>query len=154
MSPLKSNDDDDDESFFDGPLLFSLMAKTAIFEDAADSDYPEKDEATVTLKDVYFANGTYRADRAVQYEYDHGDGWTHDIVFLGTAPPDFRAAMHVPDILPVFCVSGEGHSCAEDCGGPRGGRKSKMRFVSRRAAAGVSVGIGTRTDVQTVTRRA
>jgi Plasmid pRiA4b ORF-3-like protein len=101
-----------------------------------DPDDTDKDEATVTLKDFYFPNGTYQTNRSLKYDYDFGDGWIHDIVFLGTAPSDFRNAMHVPAFLPVFCISGEGHPCAEDCGGGAGWEDVKDAFRKPKSSRG------------------
>jgi len=58
----------------------------------------------------------------VSYEYDHGDSWDHKITFLGKADSNLRKNMQIPaeEKMPVFCLGGEGHPCAEDSGGPGG----------------------------------
>jgi hypothetical protein len=105
----------------------------------SDPDDAVEDEATVTLKDFYFPNGTYQGGRSLEYVYDLGDDWTHNIVFLGTAAPDFRAQMHVPPFLRVFCVSGEGHPCAEDCGNVVGWEDLKDAFRKPKGSRGAEL---------------
>ncbi|KAK3620403.1 hypothetical protein LTR56_023426 [Elasticomyces elasticus] len=54
------------------------------------------------------------------YEYDFGNGWEHDIQFLGHAIPDHDAEVLKNGVAlgqANFCIDGEGHSIAEDCGG-------------------------------------
>ena len=47
------------------------------------------------------------------YEYDFGDGWTHDIVVEAVEPPNPLA------LLPA-CIDGARACPPEDCGGPSG----------------------------------
>ncbi|WP_433802976.1 plasmid pRiA4b ORF-3 family protein [Actinomycetospora sp. CA-084318] len=59
----------------------------------------EVDESTATLPDL--------GDRFV-YEYDFGDGWTHDVEVLGVGGDE------------PGCVDGQSGCPLEDCGGPHG----------------------------------
>lgn len=47
--------------------------------------------------------------KAVEYEYDFGDGWNHSIELIGLRPGDTERK--------VMCFAGQGHSPAEDSGG-------------------------------------
>lgn len=47
-------------------------------------------------------------------------GWEHAISFLGRADSMMRRQMHISEDVPVVCLSGEGHRCAEDCSGSHG----------------------------------
>ncbi|NYD34591.1 IS1096 element passenger TnpR family protein [Actinomycetospora corticicola] len=67
----------------------------------ADVDQPDDavDESTASLPAL--------GDRFV-YEYDFGDGWTHDVEVLGVGGDE------------PGCVDGQGGCPLEDCGGPHG----------------------------------
>ena len=41
------------------------------------------------------------------YEYDFGDGWEHEIMFLGREDPGLRKAMMIPDDRHAVCLGGE-----------------------------------------------
>ena len=46
----------------------------------------------------------------MSYEYDHGDGWDHQIILLGRAVPSWRKVLHVPDEYAdkhAVCLGGE-----------------------------------------------
>src|SRR4051794_18535130 len=99
---------------------------------AADMDDAEhyKQTSDYTLADIY-EGPEYGGKVEVTYEYDMGDGWSHSIAFLGKAHPSMRKAMHIPDEMPVVCLSGEGHPCAEDAGGPGGWDDLKDAFKKK-----------------------
>ena len=59
-----------------------------------------------TLEGVY-AGEKYGGKAEVSYEYDMGDGWYHQITFLGRADANLRKVMGIPDDMPVFCFGGE-----------------------------------------------
>ena len=63
-------------------------------------------ESEFTLADIY-ASEQYGGKAEVSYEYDLGDGWEHQITFLGRADPSLRKAMQIPDDMEVFCLGGE-----------------------------------------------
>jgi hypothetical protein len=42
-----------------------------------------------------------------------------------------RKAMQIPDDMPVVCLGGEGHPCAEDAGGAGGWEDLKALFKKR-----------------------
>ncbi|KAK4947521.1 hypothetical protein LTR10_013466 [Elasticomyces elasticus] len=85
--------------------------------------WPEEDLKSASewkLSDI-FENDEYRSKVNLRYEYDFGDSWEHHITFLGIEDPGHRKAL-MPDAeydIPV-CFGGEGHPCAEDCGGAPG----------------------------------
>ncbi len=78
-------------------------------------DVNEKAETDITLQEVY-ENPEYEGKVRITYEYDFGDSWEHDFCFLGHAAPQMNKQLDAPDTLSVFCVSGQGHPVAEDCG--------------------------------------
>ena len=49
----------------------------------------------------------------IQYTYDFGDGWEHDIVLEKRLDPD-------PEVQIPACLAGKGACPPEDCGGPWG----------------------------------
>jgi hypothetical protein len=65
------------------------------------------DEAKITLAKAL------GADRAFRYEYDFGDGWSHDVIVEETLTSPFRLASAV-------CLAGQRSCPPEDCGGPFG----------------------------------
>lgn len=106
-----------------GKLVFSLQ------RDDGDLTDPEtsKKESDFTLANS-FDGEEYRDKVMVQYEYDMGDGWEHSITFLGRAQPSMRKAMGILEDIQTLCLGGEGHPCAEDCGGPSGWQNLKEVF--------------------------
>ncbi|KAK5120332.1 hypothetical protein LTR85_006271 [Meristemomyces frigidus] len=69
----------------------------------------------------------------VMYEYDLGDGWEHKIEFLGIADKGLDGEMRqfgVKEGQHSFCLDGDGHPCAEDCGGPMGWERTKTRQIA------------------------
>ncbi|KAL2001882.1 hypothetical protein VTN02DRAFT_1037 [Thermoascus thermophilus] len=80
-----------------------------------------------TLADV-FGKEEWRGKIFVSYEYDFGDGWVHNILFLGKTDPNVPRLLGFSEKAPVVCVAGEGHPCAEDCGGPDGWGDIKAAF--------------------------
>jgi hypothetical protein len=63
-------------------------------------------ECDYTLADIWDKE-PYKGNVQVNYEYDHGDSWEHDITFLGKADPGLRKAMGIPLDDPVACLGGE-----------------------------------------------
>ena len=88
-----------------GEILLSLHPDD---EDPAIYPDPEsiKKEGQCTLADIY-ASEEYGGKVEVSYSYDHGDGWDHEIAFLGRADPSMRKAMHIPDDMQAICLNGE-----------------------------------------------
>jgi hypothetical protein len=86
-----------------------------------------KKDTDYTLSYIYDGE-EYNGKVQVSSEYDHGDSWNHDIVFLGRADSSMRRQMHIPDELQAVCLGGEGHPCAEDCGGSGGWEDLKNVF--------------------------
>jgi hypothetical protein len=80
-------------------------------KDNSDKDLypqPEKCRKTTdyTLADI-FDGDEYKGKVDVSYEYDHGDSWDHEILFLGRADPSLRKALKIPDEVKAFCFAGE-----------------------------------------------
>ena len=88
-----------------------------------------KDDSTVSLADV-FENDTYKGRTNITYEYDMGDDWDHEIILLGRADAALGKRMGIEQ--EIVCVAGEGHGCAEDCGGPVGWECLKEAFAKPR----------------------
>jgi len=75
-----------------------------------DFDLEMEDETKVLLSEIIPKDG-----KRFQfiYEYDFGDGWRHEVLFEGNAPPEKRRKY-------PFCVEGERACPPEDVGGPWG----------------------------------
>ena len=76
--------------------------------DVLEEDEKEQLAADYTLSDVYDAD-QYRDKVEVLYEYDMGDGWEHDILFLGKESASLRNAISVPAerFQEAICLGGE-----------------------------------------------
>ncbi|KIV83987.1 hypothetical protein PV11_05967 [Exophiala sideris] len=99
--------------------------------DKYNSRYQETSEWK--LLDIFEGDG-YRGNVNLIYEYDMGDGWEHEITFLGVEDPGLRKAlMDGAEFNTPLCFSGEGHPCAEDCGGTPGWEHLKAVFTKPRA---------------------
>ncbi len=64
------------------------------------------DEQDITLNDVFSKS------KSIEYEYDFGDGWTHEIRLVETIDD--------ADIPAPVCTELKGDAPPEDCGGPGG----------------------------------
>lgn len=100
-----------------------------------------QDEGKWTLEDVFEkrewddVDGTkLEVDTHIEltYEYDMGDGWTHQITLLGRADKGLNMALGGKDAPKVLCLGGEGHPCAEDCGSEPGWENLKETFRKAR----------------------
>lgn len=104
-------------------------------DDSLRAAYPEPDgvraEEDYTLGDI-FDGEEYKGKVELTYEYDMGDGWMHLIYFLGRMDPLVKRTVGVPEDVEVFCLNGEGHPCAEDCGGSGGWEDLKELFTKRK----------------------
>lgn len=81
---------------------------------------PQKTGSKVRLFQV-FDNDKYQG-KPMEYEYDFGDSWFHEITLLGRK-----------DATSVFqCVAGDGHGCAEDVGSIKGWSNLKAAFRASR----------------------
>ncbi|HEY7254529.1 MAG TPA: plasmid pRiA4b ORF-3 family protein [Methylomirabilota bacterium] len=70
--------------------------------------YEVEDESQMTLREAAPIEGT-----RLEYLYDLGDSWTHDVVVEQISPPD-------PAALSARCLAGERTCPPEDCGGVPG----------------------------------
>ena len=102
-------------------------------------------EADYTLHDVFsrnifsrdvllnteweFSKVTPEMKLGLEYEYDMGDGWVHQITLLGRADPGLHWAVGGHEAPTMLCLSGEGHPCAEDCGSELGWEHLKELFA-------------------------
>lgn len=59
-----------------------------------------------TLEDIYDSE-EFKGKIEIAYEYDFGDSWDHQIVFLGRTDPSARKAMDIEDDCEVVCLAGE-----------------------------------------------
>ena len=118
-------------------------------DDPVDSMMPKtENESKWSLKDV-FEKTDWRIDAPsyagapqpveigegqvqIDYEYDHGDSWEHQITLLGRATKNLHRVVAADDIDGVICLGGEGHPCAEDCGGAPGWEGLKEAFKKPR----------------------
>lgn len=90
------------------PMILKISPESS--DDFDDDDDPLPRESSEEYKlQTYFESPRFQ-DHDLIYQYDFGDSWEHLITVLGRG-----------DKVEYFsCVDGEGHSCAEDAGGPRG----------------------------------
>lgn len=97
------------------------------------SDLPDdlraetKAESEVSLADVY-EKPEWKDKAEIEYEYDHGDGWSHHLALLGRATPGTNAQFGAPDSVKIICLDGQGHPAAEDVGGTCGWGGLKQAF--------------------------
>lgn len=80
------------------------------------SQTPEIDSKKIKLSKV-FENQEYEG-APIEYEYDFGDRWTHDITVIGRAGATTK----------FKCLDGEGHGVAEDVGSSDGWQELKQAY--------------------------
>ena len=102
------------------------------------SDLPDeleesKAEADITLADVY-EKPEWKDKVEIEYEYDHGDSWGHQLSLLGRATPGTNAQFGAPNDVKILCLTGQGHPAAEDAGGMFGWEDLKDAFKHPRKA--------------------
>ena len=90
-----------------------------------------KEEKVFTLSDLYESDKS-GTNIEIGYEYDFGDDWHHSVTLLGRADSNLRRVLQIPDKFEAFCMAGEGHHCAEDCGGSSGWEGLKNVFKKGR----------------------
>lgn len=116
-----------------------MVGKTVLYlqtnaEDSALSglDVEVKEEAKYSLADI-LDKAEYKGRTRLTYEYDMGDSWEHQICVLGRADDHLGKTLGVNEFnQKLICVTGEGHACAEDCGGPPGWEDLKDTFKKTR----------------------
>ena len=98
-------------------------------------------EADWTLEDVFEKQdwkdeegNPIEADGPIQlqYEYDMGDSWQHQITLLGRADKHLHESLGGKGAPKGLCLGGEGHPCAEDCGSEPGWQNLKDAFKKAR----------------------
>jgi hypothetical protein len=88
--------------FVDGPVIYSVPSGDDF------SRAEQRDERRYRL-----AEAARHQKASLIYEYDFGDGWTHEIVVQKILPPD-------PQTKHAVCLDGKNACPPEDCGGIRG----------------------------------
>ena len=120
------------------PVLSLLSAST--MDDIMGIEPKPQDEGNWTLADVFekteWANGKKGklgdGTLTLQYEYDMGDSWEHEIMLLGRAQPGLHRSFGLQSEANVLCLDGQGHPCAEDCGSEPGWENLKTQFKKQR----------------------
>ncbi|KAI9684692.1 MAG: U3 small nucleolar RNA-associated protein [Trizodia sp. TS-e1964] len=116
-----------------GKDLFTLVPSE---DDISEfDDHPTELDSLVTLKEI-FDSTEYKGKAVVVYEYDLGDSWEHEITFLGRADSSLKRSLNVPEDRLAFCLGGEGHPSAEDCGGAYGWEQLKEEMLEEGDAGG------------------
>lgn len=87
---------------------YHSKGKTYMAAELENGFAPSADEAEYTLRELAPNVGDH-----IEYEYDFGDGWQHEVKVTGVV--DHVARMQVPSI-----VDGENACPPEDCGGISG----------------------------------
>ena len=83
-----------------------------MIEDNVDDDLRDmlteeiREGKDTTLADIYDGD-EFKGKAEILYQYDHGDGWEHQISFLGRADPMLRKSMMIPEDMEVVCLGGE-----------------------------------------------
>ena len=77
-----------------------------------------------TLRDAY-EDPEFSGKAGVVYNYDFGDGWKHELDLVGRDVPGSKARLSISENTTVYCLAGEGHPVAEDCGGLGGWEEIK-----------------------------
>ena len=114
-------------------------------------DTGTKVESNFSLADI-LENEEYKGKTTLTYEYDMGDSWQHQIYLLGRADEHLGKAIGVNKFdQQIACIGGEGHGCAEDCGGIYEWQDLKDMFKKTRG--GEKDMTGTSTIVSMETRR-
>jgi len=94
-----------------GGHLHSFDAAGVIYQLPSDDDFgwrPTKDERRAVLRTVL-----PRVKMTMQWDYDFGDGWTHDVTVEAIEPV-------ADSVTYPRCVTGRRACPPEDCGGPWG----------------------------------
>lgn len=120
------------------PVL--ILQKIYDDDDMGIEPKPQKEE-NWTLADVFektewdgkagrMGDGTV----SLQYEYDMGDGWEHQILLFGRAQPGLHREFGLKEDgrKRVLCLDGQGHPCAEDCGSTGGWENLKKEFKKQK----------------------
>ena len=124
-------DEDDKAGFMGHRTCLSIYPDPSDLPD--DLRGESKAETEVTLADVY-EKPEWKDKAEIEYEYDHGDSWIHQLSLLGRATPGTNAQVGAPKDVKVLCLTGQGHAAAEDAGGMYGWDDLKDAFKHPRKA--------------------
>ncbi len=75
-----------------------------------DEDFPMEDDETIKSNTVKLSDVISEKGDTIEYEYDFGDGWEHDVLIEKVLKKESN--MHYP-----VCTKGEMACPPEDCGG-------------------------------------
>ena len=110
--------DDEDSEWPKEQLVEDHIEANAMSMDPRDVS---KSSKTRKLSQIWGGSRLWREQPAkIIYEYDMGDGWEHEIEFLGSSDWFEDGLDAGRPGQEVVCLEGEGHPAAEDCGGPYG----------------------------------
>ena len=127
----------EDDKKEEAGLMAPPRSCLSIYQNESDLlDDPEEDskaETDVTLADVY-EKPEWKDKAEIEYEYDHGDSWNHQLALLGRATPGTNAQFGAPRDVEILCMGGQGHPAAEDVGGTWGWEDLKDAFKHPRKA--------------------
>ena len=118
-----------DTPYIMGRLLLRLVAEPEACSIEIEEGQELKADPAVSLADI-FENDPYQGRTTVVYEYDFGDSWEHEILLLGRADAALGKRMGIEQ--DIVCLAGQGHGCAEDCGGVVGWEHLKGVFAKPR----------------------
>jgi hypothetical protein len=93
---------------WDGYHLHSFSVAGLRFGEPDEDDDDVIDERRVTVKQILPSLGS-----ALQWDYDFGDGWEHDVVVEGIEEPS-------PSVRYPVCLDGSRACPPQDCGGASG----------------------------------
>jgi len=94
--------------------LHQFLLKGKYYSPRTDGDEDFWDESmNVDYQGIKLENLLKKPLDVLEYEYDYGDSWMHNLVFERVLPKDDK-------ILYPRCLDGERHCPAEDCGGAPG----------------------------------
>ena len=122
---------DEEPGFLGPPPCLFIYPDLSIMPDEFQEN--SKAETEVTLADVY-EKPEWKDRAQIEYEYDHGDGWSHDLALLGRATPGTNAQFGAPDDVKIICLDGQGHPAVDNVGGICGWESLKDAFKHPRKA--------------------
>ncbi|MCJ1326814.1 hypothetical protein MMC10_003480 [Thelotrema lepadinum] len=109
-----------DRFFFRSPKMHIVMYDEYFDPDRDSIGFHTVQDRDITLREVY-EKPEFNGKAKVNYTYDLGDNWEHELALIGRAAPDQNAQMNAPDEISVLCLAGEGRPL------PEHGRKPKEK---------------------------
>ena len=90
--------------------LHQFIKNKKYYSEQLDEDWGWNDATNVDYEGMIKSDLLEKAKDKIEYEYDLGDGWIHDVILEKILPPD--ETMKSP-----VCIDGALASPPEDCGG-------------------------------------